>query len=308
MRYLPVIEKHFAVVSRGGEEILCVCPWHEDKSGHLYINARKGLYLCMVCGAKGSLDGSDKSGRCAFTIPTLETTDVRDRLRQITKRKATVHYYPEGWLGQYDVPHDYWPVERGLSPATIAKWRLGYDPFSDRATIPMRTMHGQIIGVSFRRLDGGTPKYLDPKGYAKGKHLYGAWLLGPDVRTVALVEGQVDAIACDEARVPAVATMGSRLTRDQAKVLQHLGIRKVVGLYDNDNAGRKAVLQTYDMLRGTGIQYAAGWYRPYWMKQTGEGMKPVKDPDDLTPQRLRKMYHSAVPILDWIERTGYKGD
>lgn len=306
MRYLPVIEKNFTVVQRGSEEILCICPWHADKSGHLYINARKGLYLCMSCGAKGSLDGSDRSGRCAFTVPALDTSDVRDRLRQITKKAPTVRYYPEGWLRQYDAPHDYWTTERGIDPAVVARWRLGYDPFSDRATIPMRTMHGEIIGVSFRRLDGQTPKYLDPMGYKKGRHLYGAWLLGPDVRTVGLMEGQVDTIAGDAARIPSLGTMGSRLTRDQVKVLQHLGIRKVIAMYDNDNAGRKAVIQTYEALRGSGIQYAAGWYRPYWMKQTDEGMKPVKDPDDLSPSRLRKMYHSALPILDWIERTGYR--
>lgn len=303
MRYLPVIERHFNVIGRGAEEILCICPWHDDKSGHLYINARKGLYLCMSCGAKGSLDKSDGTG---FQLPNLSTSDVRDRLRQVTKREAKVHYYPEGWLRKFDVPHPYWTQQRGLDPAVVQRWRLGYDPFSDRVTIPMRTMHGQIIGVSYRRLDDGSPKYLDPKGYAKGKHLYGAWLLPQDTRTVALMEGQVDTIAGDAARVPSLGTMGSRLTKDQVKVLQHLGVRKVVAMYDNDNAGRKAVVQTYEALRGSGIQYTAGWYRPYWVTHTSDGPRPVKDPDNLSPERLRKMYHSALPILDWIERTGFK--
>lgn len=308
MRFLPVIEKNFQVVSRGTEEILCICPWHADSSGHLYINARKGLYLCMSCGAKGSLEKTDKSGQRDFVIPTLDTADVRDRLRRITKREKTVHYYPEGWLRKFDVPHDYWTKQRGLDPAVVQRWRLGYDPFSDRVTIPMRTMHGQIIGVSYRRLDGGSPKYFDPPGYAKGKHLYGAWNLAPDVRTLAVAEGQIDVISVDAARVPCVGTMGSRMTHDQVRVLQHLGIRKVVALYDNDNAGRKAVVQTYEALRGSGIQYVAGWYRPYWMEQTESGMKPIKDPDGLSPSRIRKMYHSALPILDWIERVGYRAE
>lgn len=305
MKWLPVIEANFQIVNRGSEEILCLCPWHPDKSGHLYINAVKGLYLCMSCGAKGSLD---KRGGGGYDIPTLQASDVRARLREVTKREAKMHYYPEGWLRKFDVPHDYWE-SRGLTPEQIARWRLGYDPFSDRCTIPMRTMHGEIIGVSFRRLDGGAPKYLDPTGYKKGKHLYGAWLLrDEDVRTVALVEGQVDAITTDAARVPVVATMGSRLTRDQVRVLQSLGVRKVVAMYDNDNAGRKAVIQTYDMLRGSGIQFAAGWYRDYWMVRTDEGLKPAKDPGDLSGSRIRKMYHSALPILDWIERVGFKAD
>lgn len=293
-RWLSVIEKTFQVVSRSGDEVQCVCPWHADTSGHLYVNSTKGLYLCMVCGEKGSLESLLKSG--GMKIPLLRTDDVRSRLSEITKRRSTPRYYPEGWLRQYDVPHPYWTQERGLSPETVSRWRLGYDPFSDRATIPMRTMHGEIIGVSFRRLDDGRPRYLDPPHYAKGKHLYGAWLLNPEVRTVGLVEGQVDAITSDAARVPALATMGSRLTDDQVKALQHLGIRKVVAMFDNDNAGRKAVVQSYDALRGSGIIFTAGWYRPYWN---------VKDPGDMSPQRLRKMFHSGLPILDWIERTGF---
>lgn len=306
MRWLPVIEKNFTVVGRGSEEILCICPWHADQSGHLYVNAIKGLYLCMSCGAKGSLDSTNKSGGRCFVLPTLGTSDVRDRLRQATKREATVRYYPEGWLRKFDMDHDYWEQERGLDPAVVKRWRLGYDPFTGKATIPMRTMHGEVIGVSLRALDGSTPKYLDPKGYAKGKHLYGAWNLDPEARTVALMEGQLDTIAGDTARVPSLGTMGSRLTHDQVKVLQHLGVHKVVGMFDNDNAGRKAVVQSYEALKGSGIQYAAGWYRPYWLQQTSEGMRPVKDPDNLSPTRLRKMFHAALPILDWIERTGFQ--
>lgn len=307
MKWLPVIEKNFQVVQRGSEEILCICPWHADQSGHLYINAVKGLYLCMSCGAKGNLDSKDKSGRQCYVLPTLGTADVRDRLRQLTKREAAVRYYPDGWLKKFDSDISYWTDQRGMAPAVVRRWSLGFDPFTGKATIPMRTMHGKIMGVSLRALDGSSPKYLEPKGYKKGKHLYGAWLLGPNTRTVALMEGQVDTIAGDSARVPSLGTMGSRLTRDQVKVLQHLGIRKVVAMYDNDNAGRKAVVQTYEALKGSGIQYVAGWYRPYWLKQADEGMIPVNDPDDLTPQRLRKMFHSALPILDWMDRTGFGG-
>lgn len=290
MRWLPVIRSSFRVVATHGEEVQCICPWHDDHSGHLYVNARKGLYLCHVCGEKGNL-ASD------FRPPLLETREIRDMLDAASTPVHPPRVHPEGWLKRFDAPTEYWTETRGLPKDVVERYRLGFDPLSGRVTLPVRDLHGALLGVSYRRLDGGHPKYLDPPRYAKGKHLWGAWLVG-GVSTLALTEGQVDTMRCAASRVPAVATMGARITRDQVRVLQHLNISKVVALMDNDNAGRKATVQIATMLEGSGIQFAAGWYRSYWLG--------VKDPDGLSPQRLRKMFHSALPLLDWAERSGIR--
>lgn len=263
-----------------------MCPFHSDTSqGHLYVNARKGLYLCMSCGEKGHLD------RLNGGPPICSTADVRERLRSMQKPRHEQHYYPEGWLDQFDTPHPYWTETRGLPASVVERFRLGFDPFSNRLTLPLRDMHGRVLGTTYRRLDDQTPKYLHPKRFPIGRHLYGAWLLD-EQRKVALVEGQVDAVRCWSARVPALSMMGSRLTRDQVKVLQRCGITHVVLMLDNDNAGVKGTLSVYETLRGSGIRVTAGWYRNYWY---------VKDPDGLTPARLRKMYHSAVDLPAWAE-------
>lgn len=292
MKYEGVVRKTFDVKSVSGTEMLCLCPWHDDSGvGHLYINAMKGVYLCMSCGEKGHLD---RMG----LVPRATTSDLRERLRVMNAPKKTFKTFPEGWLKKFDFPHDFWTQQRGLPQSTVDLFRLGYDPFTDRMTIPLRNMHGAVLGVSFRRLDGGTPKYLNPKGYPIGRHLYGAWLVPEGTRTVAVVEGQIDAIRCWSYGIPAVAAMGARLTPDQIKVLQMLGVHKIVLMMDNDNAGKKGTVAIYDAMRGTGIRVVCGWYRPYWT---------VKDPDELSRPRLRKMFHSAVPILDWIERSGFDG-
>lgn len=288
MKYASVIEKQFTVTSKTGTEFLCMCPWHPDTSqGHLYVNALKGLYLCMSCGAKGHLD------KLGVSLPQTGTEDIRARIAAFRKPHKQTHYYPEGWLDQYDIPHPYWTEARNLPPEVIAQFRLGFDPFSNRLTLPLRDSNGRILGTTFRRLDDGTPKYLHPKGFPIGRHLYGAWLL-TDERKVALVEGQVDAIRCWASRVPALAMMGSRLTRDQVKVLQRLGVTSVVLMMDNDKAGIKGTVAVYEALRGSGIRVTSGWYRDYWFG--------VKDPDGLTPQRLRKMFHSSVDMAKWAYR------
>lgn len=285
MRFAQVIEKNFTVTSKSGTEWLCMCPWHGDTSqGHLYINVNKGLYLCMSCGAKGHLD------KLGVAMPQTGTQDVRERLRAMQKPVREQHYYPEKWLDQFDLPHPYWTMERGLPTSVVKQFRLGFDPFSNRLTLPLRDMYGRVLGTTYRRLDDGTPKYLHPKGFPIGRHLYGAWLLD-EQRKVALVEGQVDAVRCWSARVPALSMMGSRLTRDQVRVLKRLGVDSVVLMLDNDKAGIKGTLSVYEMLQGSGIRVQAGWYRDYWFG--------VKDPDGLTPQRVRKMFHSAVPMDKW---------
>lgn len=302
MKYEGVIRKSFEVKSTSGQEFLCLCPWHADTGGgHLYVNAIKGVYLCMSCGTKGHLD---RMG----LVPRMTTADIRERLAMVKAPKVEFKTYPEGWLKKFAVPHPFWTQERGLPQDVVDLFCLGYDPFTNRMTLPLRDVHGRILGVSYRRIDGGSPKYLNPKGYPIGRHLYGAWLLtDKPVRTVAVTEGQVDAIRCWSYGIPAVAAMGARLTDDQVRVLQRLGVHKVVLLLDNDNAGRKGTIAIYDALRGTGIRVVSGWYRPYWTKPTPDGLREVKDPDELSRPRLRKMYHSAVGILDWIERTGYGG-
>lgn len=289
MRYAPLIEKTFEVIGVVGDEFTCRCPWHDDTGKpNLYVNGVKGLYLCMSCGAKGSLD---KLG----VLPPQSTQGIRDRLAKMKEKPVEQRYYPESWLKQFDVPTDYWTVQRGLSQATVDRFRLGYDPFSERVTIPLRDQQGRLLGVSKRSLDpDARPKYLEPKGYPKGRYLYGSWLL-TDERKVALVEGLVDTHRCWEERVPALGLMGARLTNDQVKTLQRMGIQQVVLLMDNDNAGMKGTVGVYAALRGSGIQVRAGWYRPYWN---------VKDPDGLNGQRLRKMYHSAVGMADWADRAG----
>jgi DNA primase len=84
--------------------------------------------------------------------------------------------------------------------------------------------------------------------------------------------------------------MGARLTPDQKKVLQRLGIESVVLMMDNDQAGIAGALGVYEQLQGSGIRVTAGWYRSYWN---------VKDPDGLDSQRYRKMYHSSLTMADW---------
>lgn len=285
--YRQMVEARWEVVLKSDKEWTCVCEWCGTTGGKptLYVNVIRGLYVCFKCHEKGRLDDLGE-------VPNQTTQGLRERLKIVKTPPKEQKFYPETWLKQYDMPTDYWTVKRGLNPSVVAQFGLGFDPFSGRVTLPLRDMHGRVLGVTFRNLDpDARPKYLHPKGFPVGRHLYGAWLLSGQ-KKVALVEGQVDAVSCWQDRVPALALMGSRITRDQIKTLQRLGITTVVLMLDNDNAGVRGTVDIVEALKGSGIRVQCGWYRPYWN---------VKDPDSLKPDRKRKMYHSAVTPQEWAE-------
>lgn len=286
MKYEKLIRQTFEVVGVSGEEFVCMCLWHNDSGKpNLYVNGKKGLYLCHSCGAKGHMS---KMG----PVPTATSDELKERMTKLRSVTNDQHQYSEAWLSRFDFPHDYW-TSRGLSTSIREKFDLGYDPLKDVLTIPVRDEDGVILGTIIRRLDDQKPKYLYPAGFKIGRHLFGAWLLKEDQRhTVALVEGSIDAIACWDARVPALAMLGARLTVDQRDVLKRLGVKTVVVFTDNDNAGRNAVYQVKEQLRHTGINVKVAVYRSYWS---------AKDPAELRPEQRRKAYHSALPWHRWIE-------
>lgn len=288
MRYEHLIRSTFDVVGTAGDEFLCKCPWHVDGiKPNLYVNGVRGVFICHSCGKKGHLKGI--SGK----IPLPSSGDIADRLRQMRVVKDDhMTVYNERWLQQFDNDHKAWH-DRQLSPDIISRFDLGYDYMKDVLTIPVRDSDGSLLGVITRRLDDQKPKYRYPRGFPIGRYLFAAWEIPSGSRqTVALVEGAIDAVACWDARVPALAMLGSRLTKDQAHVLKVLQVHTAVIFTDNDGPGRDAIRQVSEALRAVNIGVKVAQYRPYWR---------VKDPADLTPQRRRKAYHSAVPWHRFVE-------
>lgn len=288
MKYETLIRKTFDVIGVSGDEFVCKCLWHDDRGKpNLYVNGKKGVYLCHACGAKGHMS---KMG----PVPSATSGELRERLQaQRGLNDTGGRVYSEEWLTRFAFPHEAWE-RRGLSPETIDMFDLGYDPIKDVLTIPVRNETGEVLGVITRRLDDQRPKYLYPKGFPIGHHLYGSWLLKRDQRrVVALVEGSVDTIACWDARVPALGLLGARLTKDQRALLHRLGVKTAVIFTDNDHAGRAAVDQVHEALLRSGIGVKVAVYRSYW-----DG----KDPADLKPQQRRKAFHSALPWHRWVDR------
>jgi DNA primase len=127
---------------------------------------------------------------------------------------------------------------RGGGPVDLLRHRLVF---------PILDEFGRCIAFGGRKLrDEDEPKYLNsPESplFHKSRSLYGIHAAKRPIierGTAIVTEGYTDVIACHAAGVTnAVATLGTALTRDHARILRRL-CTTVVLLFDGDAAGMRA--------------------------------------------------------------------
>ena len=135
-----------------------------------------------------------------------------------------------------------------------------YDRFRNRLIVPLVAPGVGVVGFGARALaKEDNPKYLNSPEtalYHKGSFLYGldAARRGADAAgEIIVVEGYFDTIALHQAGLThTVATSGTALTAEQAKLLRRVAPR-VVLTYDGDAAGQDAMLRSLGVLMGEGL-------------------------------------------------------
>ena len=134
-----------------------------------------------------------------------------------------------------------------------------YDRFRGRIIFPIFDQLRRPIGFGARVLDNSLPKYINSPEtslYHKGKNLYGLSLSKEEIRKenkALIVEGYLDCLKVyQEGFKNVVATLGTALTSDQARLLRRYG-QDAYLLFDPDAAGAKATLRSFDLLIGAGL-------------------------------------------------------
>ena len=184
-----------------------------------------------------------------------------------TMRQWHIGYAPGGWA-----PHT--RHHRALRPPADAIQAAGlarissrgtlFDLFRDGVMVPVHDEHGNIAGFLGRARPGAgpeVPKYLnspETSSYQKGSLLFGlhqARELLARGATPVIVEGPFDAIAvtmADPGHHAGLAPCGTALTSNQTAILAQaadLGSTGILVAFDDDQAGRKAAVRAYDILR-----------------------------------------------------------
>ncbi|MGH3158685.1 MAG: toprim domain-containing protein [Streptosporangiaceae bacterium] len=179
-----------------------------------------------------------------------------------------VGYAPAGWTTFTDHLRDLGYKDADIETAGLARRssrRTLIDTFRDRAIFPVRTPDGTVAGFIGRaspQAGKDVPKYLNSPGtelYSKGDLLFGLHearsALARGAQPV-IVEGPLDAIAvsaADPERYAGLAPCGTALTPRQVAALAEITNVRETGILvalDSDQAGQKAALKAYEILRG----------------------------------------------------------
>lgn len=161
-----------------------------------------------------------------------------------------------------------------------------YDRFRNRVMFPIFDERDNIIGFGGRVLNDDKPKYLNsPEGlvFSKGKNLFS---LNNAKRTradfVILVEGYMDVIALAmNGYANTVATLGTALTQEQAKILKKY-FKEVVLCYDSDGAGRTATERAITIMRQAEIKSSVMY------------LSGGKDPDEFIKKMGKDAFNTAL--------------
>jgi DNA primase len=146
-------------------------------------------------------------------------------------------------------------VEAGLLIAPEDNAGAPYDRFRERIIFPISDARGRVISFGGRALDPeARAKYLngpETRLFHKGGTLYGLAearrLLAAthDGHSAVVVEGYMDAIACQRAGIAAVAPLGTALAEEQMQALWRLSAEPVL-CFDGDAAGQRAASRAID--------------------------------------------------------------
>jgi DNA primase len=148
-----------------------------------------------------------------------------------------------------------------------------FDYFRGRLIFPIIDNFGNVVGFGGRATDDESkPKYLntsDTPVFKKSRNLFAMnFARSCCEEYIILCEGYMDVIAVNIAGFPnAVATLGTALTPDQARIMAKY-TKKVVISYDSDEAGQAAAKRAIPLLEEAGLEVSV-------LK-----MRDAKDPDE----------------------------
>lgn len=180
------------------------------------------------------------------------------------------------------------------------------DRFFNRLMFPIADLQGRVIAFGGRVIGEGNPKYLnssDTPIFHKSANMYAidrAKSAIVSTGTAVVVEGYTDVIALHEAGITnAVATLGTALTARHVKLLGRFA-KRIVYLFDGDEAGMRAADRAAEFLDFTSTPEAGSARLDLLVALIPDG----KDPADFVSAKgvdeMRGVIEGAQPLLRFV--------
>lgn len=262
----------------GGDNVIALCPFHDDHSPSFCINVQNGLFICYACGEKGTFwQFLTKMGMRPEEIRFNYGKTIQDLKKNQppppdpTKPEVVMppnKHLPEDLVGLFKRCPDKL-TDEGFQEKVLLEFGVGVDLVNQRITFPLRDLEGNLVGISGRALDDAVePRYkvyrdeyraweLPPYETDKDKLLWNAHRIYPEVmRTfgetpIVLVEGFKACMWVHQAGFKnVVALMTRKLSWTQQKILEQMGGPFII-FGDNDEFGADGVVSVSASLAKT---------------------------------------------------------
>lgn len=210
-------------------------------------------------------------------------------------------------------------LAQGFTPEEIIEANLALPPFEGEAAargglrdrffgrvmFPIRDLNGRVIAFGGRILGRGEPKYLNSREtpiFSKSNNLYGIEKAKASIvatGSAIVVEGYTDVIALHEAGLAnAVATLGTALTRRHLRLLGRFA-RKVVYLFDGDEAGLKAADRAAEFVDASATPETGERQVELFVALIPEGLDPADYVASHGAEELKALLDDAQPLLQF---------
>lgn len=158
-----------------------------------------------------------------------------------TEKPSKITILPDDYMLRYENREDklaVWELE-GISKASLEKFQVMYDAFSDRLVYPIRNLDGKIVNIGGRTLDPrwkekGLRKYCYFYQWGKLDLIYGLYENLDSIiekREIILFEGCKSVLLADTYGIHNTGCLlTSHLNPQQMKILAKLGVRVVFAL------------------------------------------------------------------------------
>ncbi len=305
-KLIEVLEDHdlSVALAENETELVIACPLCFSETRKLYIQADTGAWICFKCDARGGLRALLRE---VCEMPANEAYPTEIGLLSGKKQQPGLIVSRPAPASTVDLPKGFKPLttspdtsntaaaqylaRRGVSLSRAAYEGMGFclaGYYKYRVIIPVVTQEAMRTFVARSWLRDTKKKVLMPVGSQAERALFGYDLLvdqRSDWNDLILVEGVFDAMRMWRAGYrETVATLGAHVTELQRNLIKRLNPRRVVVLWDGDDAGREATMKVSRALAEAMIPVEAAL------------LPPGVDPDSATNVDLRQVLDNTVLV------------
>lgn len=245
-------------------EIRCCCPFHHETNPSFSINIRTGKYICFSgsCGERGDLYSfiskltgvsyNEAKRNFEINLQNLKYKNIIENTLELFKEKNKEKNYIKYNNYKFVELKNLQDEQKILNIINVSKKISDIvklkicltNPYRKRLVVPISENVYEFRDI----LKQSNKKCLYESGVKISNYLFSI-IINKDSKSIFLTEGTKDAMSIAGFGFNACCTFGINISDNQIANILKLGINKVYITRDNDDAGYKSNLNTYNILK-----------------------------------------------------------